>query len=552
MVNAVTLAEATPIVEKLGLIVPEIVLFVGACVVMMLGLSPSHSVRKACVPFAVLSLIAAGVMAAITGGHVAESMAGHPFPQFVPYAKGLVAIVGIILVMGLAGTVDVALERSFQSGRQAFEAIRTNRGEFYAFFLFSLCGLMLCASADDLIWLFLALELTSLPTYVMVAISTARTRSQEAGVKYFFLGAFGAATFLLGFAMLYGLAGTTLLFGDAGVPTVMTALLDMREASATAEAAGGIGTLATIGLVLSVIGLCFKIAAVPMHFYTADVYQGAAPGVTAMLAFVPKAAGIFALVLLLGTVGWDFGVAGSSLPTPIRELLWVLAAVTMVVGNVLALLQSSVKRMLAYSSVAHSGYMLVGLIAGPAIAVADNGVAATLFYLLCYGCMNPAAFLVLASLERRGESIETVDDLRGLCAGRPLLGYSMVLGSLSLLGLPPLLGFWGKLHLFTSAVSAGEIALVVLLGVTSAIAAFYYLRLAGAPFLEDQSERERDIRLSPAFPRVAAAVLSAGSVVALALFTTSLMRAAGAAGSTPQEAASAEPQGDRITLAAPE
>lgn len=526
--SSTTLAQAAgdalAITDKLAGIVPEIVLFIGASVVMMLGLSPSQAIRKSCVPLSVLFLLASGVAAAVTG-NVGPA---HPFPDFVPFAKGLVAIVGVLIVLGLSGTVDRELERLFSAGRRTFDPIRTTRGEFYAFFLFSLCGLMLVASADDLIWLFLALELTSLPTYVMVGISTARTRSQEAAVKYFFLGAFGAATFLMGFALLYGAAGTTHLFGDAGVASVL---------AENVAASGSIGTLATMGMVLSIIGLCFKIAAVPMHFYTADVYQGAAPGVSAMLAFVPKAAGVFALVLLLAAVGWTFGNAGDALPAEIRTILWVIAAATMIAGNVLALLQQSVKRMLAYSSVSHSGYLLVGLIAGPAAAgdpLGTSGIGAALFYLLCYGCMNLGTFAVLSALQRSGEEVETVDDLRGLCATHPAMGYAMVLCSLSLLGLPPLLGFWGKLWLFTSAISAGEILLVVILGLASAISAFYYLRIAGACFLDSPTDRERSIESQGIPARSLAALLSAGSTIALLVAAPFLMQQADVAAKPPQ------------------
>ena len=511
-----TLAS-TSMAEKLGLLVPEIILFVGASVVMMFGLSPSTAARKACVPLSGLALIAAGVAAAL-----GPALEGHPFPDLMIYAKVLTAIVGVMVILLLSGTVDRGLERVF--ARSGFSAIRTTRGEFYAFFLFSMCGLMLTASADDLIWLFLALELTSLPTYVMVSISTARTRSQEAGVKYFFLGAFGAAIFLYGFAFLYGVAGTTQLWGDGSIAAVLL------ERAAAGE---GLGTMATIGFSLAVVGLCFKIAAVPMHFYTADVYEGAASGVSAMLAFVPKAAGVLALIAVLSAAGWHFSgdqfigaEEYAQLPSPIHELLWVIAAVTMLAGNVLALLQHSVKRMLAYSSVGHSGYLLVGIIAGPASpgeGLAANGIGATAFYLLCYGVMNLGAFGVLSCIERSGEEIETLDDLRGLCATKPAMGYAMVLSSLSLLGLPPLLGFWGKLYLFTAGVSAGEIALVVLLGVTSAIGALYYLRLAAGPFLEAATDREREFTSTASFPRAVATLVSAGGVVALVPFVSVLM-----------------------------
>lgn len=524
MLHTLAQTEVTPaIIEKLRFVVPEVVVFIGACVVMMLGLSRKSSVRRACRPITIASLAIAGVIAMN-----APSMETSLLPHLSGFMKVLVAIIGILLALLMTGVVDRDYETMVAKGA-SFDAIRSTSGEFYAFFLFSLMGLMLCATADDLIWLFLALELTSLPTYVMVSISggsaKGETRAQEAGVKYFFLGAFGAAMFVMGFTLLYGATGTTTLFGEGSISEVLARNIAEN---------GSIGPIATLGAVFSIVGICFKIAAVPMHFYTADVYQGAATPVSAFLAFVPKAAGFIALMLIVAAIGWNFGSADSgsalvsdhsgSLPESIRVLLWVIAALTMVVGNVMALLQRSVKRILAYSSIAHSGYMLVGLIAGPGNGT--SGLAAILFYLLCYGVMNLGAFGVIACLEYdkdgQREEVEDIDDLRGLCRSRPLLGITMVICSLSLLGLPILLGFMGKLFLFASGISAGEIALVVVMAINSAIAAYYYLRLAFFPMLESRSEDAEPMQTSPFGARTVASVISAGGVLALIPFTQAL------------------------------
>lgn len=522
---AAILADASPMADKIRFIVPELVLFISTILVLVLGGSPARARRSLCGPVALIGLVIAGGI----GIFASPVLPGSPLPGLLPFAKGLIAAVGALLVLLVAGTVDREFEAEIDRGRK-FDSIRSNRGEFYAFLLFSLTGLMLCASADDLIWLFLALELTSLPTYIMVSISTSKARSQEAGVKYFFLGAFAAAIFLFGFALLYGATGTTTLFAADGHPSILTAL-------AAQSAHGGIGVIATLGLILAVVGIAFKIAAVPMHFYAADVYQGASTTVAAFLAFVPKFAGILALLLILSVVGWTHGHHGTALPEALRLTLWAMAALTMVIGNAMAILQSSVKRMLAYSSVAHSGYMLVGLIAGPGgpnAPIAHNGLAAVLFYMLCYGFMNLGAFAVLACVEKKakgglGEEIETVDDLRGLCATNPVLGWTMVLSAGSLLGLPPLLGFFGKFFLFTSAIAAGEIVLVVIMGLASAIAAFYYLRLVATPLLEDADERGRAFTMTSRNGRIFAAVASAASVVALVPAASNLMRMSDAA-----------------------
>lgn len=499
---------------KIALIWPEIALFITTCLVMLLGLSPNKQWRSLCLPASMVGLTVAGVLAAMgmgVGGPVGDT----PLPYLPGFIKVTVAGVGLLLLLLQAGLIDRREEALIASGR-AFSALRTNRAEYFALVLFSLTGLMLCASAGDLIWLFLALELTSLPTYVMVAMSSSRNRAQEAGVKYFYLGALGAATFLYGFVMLYGGTGTLQLATMAEV-----------------IAAEGVNTITMAGLLLSVLGLAFKIAAVPMHFYTADVYQGAAAPVSAFLAFVPKTAGFVALLLICSAVGWTHGESGNALPEALRIMLWVMAAVTMTVGNVLAILQNSIKRVLAYSSIAHSGYMLVGLLAGPGDGTfGGSGVSAVLFYLAAYGVMNTGAFAVIACLERkaadRGEpmEVEDFDDLRGLWKREPALGVLLAIVTLSLLGFPPLLGFMAKLPLFTSGISAGEIALVVVLGLNSAIAAYYYLRIVKAAMIDDPRGEPGAADSAVHHPaynlRLVTGVCSALGVVALAILAGQL------------------------------
>jgi len=519
--------------EKLAQLWPEIVLFAGACLVMVLGLSPDVRTRRGCALVAGASLLIAGVLAAAS-----PAPAGALLPGLASFAKAMIAGVGLLLLLLAPGTVDRDEEAAVEQGR-AFNPLRTNRAEFYSFFLFSLMGAMLCASADDLIWLFLALELTSLPTYVMVALSgprgARRGPSHEAAVKYFFLGALAAGTFLFGFALLYGATGTT-------------SLPEMRRLFAEPGGAG-FSSLALAGMLLSLVGVSFKIAAVPMHFYAPDVYQGASATVAAFLAFVPKTAGFLVIILLAGTMGWSWGPdgsAGTGLPEHVRLVLWVIAAMTMTVGNVLALLQSSIKRILAYSSIAHSGYMLVGVIAGPGTGTFwNNGLSAVLFYLLAYGVTNLGAFAVIASLERRGgEEIDDAADLRGLSSTHPALGWTMTLCALSLLGFPPLLGFFAKVPLFLAGIAAGEIALVVVLGLNSAIAAVYYLRLAMPPMLERSEGALRDAAPTPFASRPVAGLLSAACAIVLPAAGAPLMRAAA-------DAARAEPAPPDATAAAP-
>ena len=287
------------------------------------------------------------------------------------------------------------------------------------------------------------------------------------------------------------------------------------------QAAGdGLDKLAIVGVILAVLGISYKIAAVPMHFYAADVYEGAASPVTAFLAFVPKTAGMVAIILVLATVGWSgHGAPGATgLPQPILVTLWMVAVLTMTLGNVGAMLQRSAKRLLAYSSIAHSGYLLIGVIAGGQL-----GISAVLFYLLAYGVMNTAAFAVLTGLQRRGEEIESLDDLAGLHRRFPVMAVVMAVAALSLLGFPPLLGFVGKLQLLVAGVQANHLALVVIAVVNSAISAWYYLRLVGLPILATPSPASETItRRAVAWPRVAA-VLAAVAVVAAPFVAGDLM-----------------------------
>lgn len=493
--------------DRLWFLLPEIWLFGGACFACLMGLSRRRAVRDA-LPLAVAGMlvIAACITLAVYDGERGRMLLAESdllLPRLGKYVKLVVCVVGVLLAMTNAGLVDRTYEAAVAGGRAVFDPIRANRGEFHAFFLLSLIGVMLCPSANDLIWLFLALELTSLPTYIMVAMSRGSRRAQEAAVKYFFLGALAAALFLYGFAFIYGATGTLELAG-------------IRDAFAGGE----VPALGQLGLMLAILGIGFKIAAAPMHFYAADVYEGAAAPVTAFLGFVPKAAGMVALLLLLATVGWGFDVGGSGLPRPVLTLLWMMAALTMTLGNVGALLQGSVKRMLAYSSIAHSGYMLIGIIAGP-----PHGLNAVLLYLLIYGIMNTAAFAVLAGLERRGHEIESLDDLAGLRHRHPLMAASMAVSAGSLLGVPPLLGFIGKLYLFIAGIQSGQLLLVVVAAVNSAVSAWYYLRLVGLPVLHKPTAQSETIVRGPAvWPRVAA-VITMVAVIVLPLVAQRLIEA---------------------------
>ncbi|MBI3635363.1 MAG: NADH-quinone oxidoreductase subunit N [Candidatus Rokubacteria bacterium] len=320
--------------------------------------------------------------------------------------------------------------------------------EYYALVLFSASGMMLLAAANDLAVLFLALELMSLSLYVLAGLFKRRESAGEASMKYFLLGVFASAFLLYGIALLYGATGTT--------------NFDRLSAAATARPRD---TLFLIGLGLLLVGLGFKISAVPFHMWAPDVYEGAPTSVTAFIATGSKAA-VFAVLLRLVVAGFR-GVQADW-----TVLAWAMSAATMTLGNVVAIAQSNLKRMLAYSSIAHVGYMLVGLVAGGA-----GGASAVLFYLLTYTFTSVGTFGVITLCQRAGEEAVEVRDYAGLGRRHPLLAATLGLFLLSLVGIPPLAGFVGKFYLFGAAVRSGFLWLAVIAVLNSALAAYYYLRV---------------------------------------------------------------------------
>jgi NADH-quinone oxidoreductase subunit N len=309
----------------------------------------------------------------------------------------------------------------------------------------------------------------------------------------------------------------------------------MREAFMLQAQTGGIGAMAVVGTLLAVIGICFKLAAVPMHFYAPDVYEGASSPVAAFISFVPKVQGFVTLVLLLGTVGWSAG-GESAIPQVIAAVLWMIAVLTMTLGNIGALLQRSAKRMLAYSSIANSGYMLVGILAGPTI-----GIDATLLYLLTYGVANLATFGALAAIERNGQEVDAIDDLAGLRVRAPAMALALAIGALSLTGIPPLLGFWGKLDLLVASAEGSQRALLVIMALNSGIAAFYYLRLVALPFVQDPTPRTQGVAgVHSPWPRLSALVFAVGCIVLPFAVNQLKSESQGAAGTAPPAQAQLE------------
>jgi NADH-quinone oxidoreductase subunit N len=364
--------------------------------------------------------------------------------------------------------------------------------EFYALVLFAVAGMMLMSTSADLIMTFVALETFSISLYVLVGFRGRSLEGQESAMKYFLLGAFSSAFFLLGIALVYGSVGSTNLYGSAET----AGILQFTRSTPSSETG-----LLVVAVGLLIVGLGFKVAAVPFHMWTPDAYQGAPSPVTGFMAAGSKAAGFAALLRLLDvslfSLRWDW-----------RPLAIAIAVLTMLVGSVLAVVQEDVKRMLAYSSIAHAGFVFAGV-----IAANDRGVSGALFYLVAYGITVLGAFAVVAVLGGRDEQRVRLGDYRGLFYDHPVLAGALTLFLLSLAGVPVTSGFVGKLLVFGAAVEAGYSWVVVVGVIASAVAAFFYLRVMVVMYMQE-SEGEP--------PPVPIGVLASGVVATAAVATVAL------------------------------
>jgi NADH-quinone oxidoreductase subunit N len=337
-----------------------------------------------------------------------------------------------------------------------------NHGELYPLILFTVVGMMLMASGTDLMTIFLGLEVMSVSLYVLAGFNRANKKSNEAGLKYFLLGAFSTGFLLYGMALIYGATGTTRLYKIATIVGQMT----LPSAN----------ILLVAGMLLMMTGFAFKIAAAPFHMWTPDVYEGAPTPMTAFMSAGPKAAGFAALMRI-------FLLALPTLQIEWSQVLWVMAVLTMTVGNITALRQDNIKRVLAYSSIAHAGYALVGFAAGN-----GTGTAGILFYMLSYAFMNIGAFAIVILVSKKGETNGNVSDFAGLGFKRPVLAVVMTLFLFSLAGIPPAAGFIGKFYLFAGAVQKGYIWLAIIGVLNSAASAYYYLRIMVYMYMKEPTE----------------------------------------------------------------
>jgi NADH-quinone oxidoreductase subunit N len=396
-------------------------------------------------------------------------------------------------------------------------------GEFHSLLLFATAGMMLMASGGDLVVIFLGIELLSIATYVMAGFRRTDVRSNESSMKYFILGSFSSAFLLYGIALTYG--GTVTEAGGAGTTNIR--LIAERAGE------GPYAALLYAGAAMMLVGFAFKIATAPFHVWTPDVYEGAPTPVTAFMAAGPKAAGFagFMRVFLFAFPFVAAAPAASQLHSAWLGALFVIAILTMTVGNLAALVQSNVKRMLAYSSIAHAGYALVGFIAAGAAADASDrqaAIASVVFYLLAYAVMNLGAFAVVTVIARGGDRRTEIEDYNGIGFLAPALSLTLSLFLLSLLGVPLTAGFMGKVFVFRAALAQGDqgsrlVWLVVIGVLNTAVSAYYYLRLIVSMFFRERTSQWARPRV-PASIAVALA-LSVLGVLYLGIFPGRVMDA---------------------------
>jgi len=363
--------------------------------------------------------------------------------DFALFFHGLILAIGILVVL---------LSPSYLRANDA------ERGEYYALLLFSIVGMLGLVSTTELISLFVALEIMSVALYALAGLDRRRLESQESAAKYFVTGAFSSAFLLYGVALLYGVSGSTFLG---------------RIAAALGAAPAANSPLAVLGVGLLLVGFGFKVASVPFHMWTPDVYEGAPTTVTAFMSAGVKAAAFGALLRVLGH-------ALPSLAAEWRPAVAVLAVLTMIVGNLGALAQSNVKRMLAYSSVAHAGYLLTALVAAPRAAT-----EAVLFYLVGYAAVSLGGFGALAALARDGKEPISLSDMAGLADRHPAIAATLTISLISLAGVPVSAGFVGKVYLFSAAVNANYVSLAIVGVLTSVVSAYYYLRVVVAMYMRE-------------------------------------------------------------------
>lgn len=434
------------IVTDLAVIRPELFVAVAGMVMLMFGAFRGESSARFMYWLAIGVFAVAGVlvMAGPAGTSVAFS-AQFVVDDFAVFAK-------ILLLLGAALALILAMPFNLREGIDQFE--------FPILIVFAVLGMMMMVSANDLMSLYLGIELQSLSLYVVAAIRRDTLRSSEAGLKYFVLGALSSGILLYGMTLVYGFAGTT----------------NFIELARLFEADGSASIGVIVGLVFIASGLAFKVSAVPFHMWTPDVYEGAPTPVTAFFAVAPK---IAAMVLFVRVMLEPFG----PLVLEWQQVIWFISLASMILGSFAAIVQTNIKRLMAYSSIGHMGFVLVGLAAGN-----EQGVTGILVYLTIYLFMNIGTFACILAMRRAGRMVEDIDSLAGLSKNNPMMALALAIFMFSMAGIPPLGGFFAKLFVFRAAIDEGLYVLAVVGLLTSVVGAFYYLRIVKVMYFDEAEE----------------------------------------------------------------
>lgn len=430
---------------NLAPLLPEIFLSLVAMGLMLVGAFRGNGATPVITGFAIVSCILAGVL--LTEKSWVEAVVLNGMFQFDDFA----GVMKLLILTGLVAGLGLSISYLEKENLQRFE--------YPVLVLLSGVGMMLMVSAHNMLSLYVSLELQSLSLYVLAAFSRKSLKSAEAGVKYFTLGALSSGMLLFGISLIYGFAGT----------------LDFSMINKVLSNAEGVPVGVTFGLVFILGGLAFKISAVPFHMWTPDVYEGAPTSVTALFAIVPKLA---AMGLLMRILFEPFGALGDQW----GQIVLFLSAASMAVGALAAIRQNNIKRLLAYSSIGHMGYALIGVLVGT-----QSGTDAVVLYLLIYMAMSAGVFALLIGLRHNGKLIESIPDMAGLSASHPVRAYAMAVLMFSMSGIPPMAGFFGKFVIFKAAMDAGLYNLAIFGVVASVVAAYYYIRVIKVMFFDAPS-----------------------------------------------------------------
>jgi NADH-quinone oxidoreductase subunit N len=461
-------------------VLPVLILIAGGVAILLIDLAIPTGRKSTTAWLAIVTLLISGLSILTQWGQPANGFFGMVrSDDYALFLDGLLVCIGLL-------TVLLTLRYN--------EARGIMRGEFYPLILFSLSGMMLMGYAMNLLMVFVAVELLSIPLYILCGIARPRVESEESAMKYFLIGAFASGFLVYGIALIYGATGTTSL------SDILAILSGARPYDSG---------LMLAGAALVLVGLGFKVAAAPFHMWTPDVYEGAPTTVTAFMATATKAAG-FAAVLRVFMFGFQ------PLLATWQPVIAALAVLTMVVGNVAAVMQNNVKRILAYSSIAHAGYVLVGVAAG-----GELGAIGVLFYLAAYAFSTLAAFAVMSAIGSGKDEDQSLNAYAGLGRRKPLLGLVMAIAMFSLIGIPPTAGFVGKYFLFGAAVASGLTWLAVVGVLMSVVSAYYYLRVVTTMFIrEPEGEGEA---IPGNTPRSIAAAVSTALVFVIGILPAPLL-----------------------------